>query len=144
LEDARAMKAMGQPLNTEVIDRGMVPERCEKLVVDTIKAAGQCRQAVRDYLANQNFSTYAKLKRAHNKLGREIAKTFDADDDDKQLAEEKVIARAVVEPRCFTAYEKWADIIAALESGEAVRFSDDPWPTETHRDDDKPEGGDAA
>ena len=28
LEDARAMKAMGEPLNTEVIDRGMLPNPC--------------------------------------------------------------------------------------------------------------------
>jgi hypothetical protein len=144
LEDARAMNAMGQPLNTNVMDRGMVSERCEKLVVDTIKAAGQCRQAVRDYLANQNVSAYAKLKQAHKKLGREIAKTFNADGDDRQLAEEKKIARAVVEPRCFTAFEKWADIIDKLEGSESVTLTDDPWPTETHRDDDKPEGGDAA
>jgi hypothetical protein len=67
------------------------------------------------------------------KAGREIDKTLDADGDDKQLATEKAIARAKVEPRCFTAYQKWADIIAALESGEAVTISGVTWPTETDR-----------
>jgi hypothetical protein len=115
------------------MDRGKLPERCEKLIVDTIKAAGRCRQAVRDYLANQNASTYAKLKWAHGKLGREIAKVLDSADDDEQLATEKAIARTAVEPRCFTAYRKWADIIATLESGDEVRFSGVAWPTETDR-----------
>jgi hypothetical protein len=58
---------------------------------------------------------------------------LDSADDDEQLAIEKAIARARVEPRCFTAYQKWADIIDALESGEDVRLTDDAWPTETDR-----------
>jgi hypothetical protein len=133
LEDARSMKAMDLPLDIPVIERGMLPEQSEKMRIDTMKAAGRCRQTVRDYLANQNEKTYTKLKRTHKRLGREIAKTLDADSDDRQLADEKEIARAFIKPHCFTAYQKWADIIASLESGNAVRLSDDAWPTETDR-----------
>jgi hypothetical protein len=52
-------------------------------------------------------------------LGCEIDKVLDADGDDKHLATEKAIARARVEPRCFTAFEKWPNIIATLDSGDA-------------------------
>jgi hypothetical protein len=134
LEDARAMKAMGKPLNTPVIDRGMLPARCDKLIIDTIKAAGRCREAVYAFIEDQSEKNYSKLKRAHEKLGREIAKVLDSADDDEQLAIEKAIARARVEPRCFTAYQKWADIIAMLESGDPVQVTAaDVWPTETDR-----------
>jgi hypothetical protein len=79
----------------------------------------------------KNFS---KLKRMHEKLGREIAKVLDSTDDDKQLAEEKAIARAAAEPLCFAAYQKWVDIIASLESGDPVRLSGaKAWPIETDR-----------
>jgi hypothetical protein len=65
---------------------------------------------------------------------RQIAKVLDSTDDDKRLAEEKAIARAFAEPRCFTAYQKWADIIATLESGDAVPVTAaDVWPTQTDR-----------
>jgi hypothetical protein len=134
LEDARFMEEMGLPLNTEVIDQGKLPERCEKLIIDTIKAAGRCRKAVYAFLEDQSERTFAKLQRAHKKLGREIAKVLDSTDDDEQLAEEKAIAHASIEPRCFTAYQKWADIIAKLESGDSVQVTvADVWPTETDR-----------
>jgi hypothetical protein len=128
------MKERGLTLNTEVIDRGKLPERCKKLITDTIKAAGRCRKAVYAFVEDQNERTCSKLKRVHKKLGREIAKVLDSTDDDKQLAEERAIARAFVAPRCFTAYQKWADIIATLESSDAVPVTAaDVWPTETDR-----------
>jgi hypothetical protein len=71
LEDARAMKAMGLPLATEVQHRE-VPERCDKLIEEVLAAAVACRDAAYRYLKKQNASRYSALKRAHKKLGREI------------------------------------------------------------------------
>jgi hypothetical protein len=100
----------------------------------TIKAARRCRKAVYAFFEDQDERTFSKLKRAHKKLGREIVKVLDSTDDDKQLAEEKAIARAFVAPRCFTAYQKWTDIIATLESGDPVQVTAaDAWPTERDR-----------
>ena len=39
LEDARAMREMGLPVITEVKHGGQLPERCERLIKDVLKAA---------------------------------------------------------------------------------------------------------
>jgi ABC-type enterochelin transport system substrate-binding protein len=60
LDDARAMQAMCRSLTTKVIDPGMLP-RCDKLIIDTIKAAGRFRESVFAFLEDQNEKTYSKL-----------------------------------------------------------------------------------
>jgi hypothetical protein len=138
LEDARALKAAGWPLNMEVNHREL-PKHCDKLIESVMKAAIACRDAVYAYLTNQNASTYSKLKRTHEKLGRELAKipapVWIEDADGYQLTNpDDAFVAAVVGPRCFTAFARWAAVIAELENGNEVtlRFAsaDDVWPTE--------------
>lgn len=139
LEDAHAMRAMGAPLNSEVIDRGELPPRSEKLIVDIIKAARRCRSAVYQYLDDQeNPSKYLKLKRRLRRLRREIARlpppnwVDEADGSRRLLNPEDAAVTALVGPRCFKAFQLWTDIIQTLERGEPVALKgEDAWPVET-------------
>jgi hypothetical protein len=138
LENARALKAAGWPLNMEVEPREL-PKRCDALIKSSLNAASRCRSAAYAYLANQNAGTYSKLKRTHKKLGREIEKIpaphWIEDADSYQLTNpDDAFVAAVVGLRCFTAFARWAAVIAELENGHEVtlRFAsaDDVWPTE--------------
>jgi hypothetical protein len=138
LHDARAMKAMGLPLTTPVEEGGDLPEQQCKLIKSVLRAADACRSAVFAYIANPNASTYAALKRKHAKLGREIAKipepNWNEEPDGPRFTNPAdAVVHGIVGPRCYTAFEQWAEIIATLDSGGEFVGELTPWPTETDK-----------
>lgn len=129
-EQARALKALGVPFNTAVETRKL-PKECGKLIRTILKAADKCRSAAYEYCIDQSANNYAKLKRAHIRLGVEIAKIKPPKwiDDERLINSEYAVVEALVAPRCFTAYNQWAEIIANLDAGNEVAGVK-IWPTE--------------
>jgi hypothetical protein len=72
LDNARAMREMGLPLNTEVVERGRLPKRQEKMIRRVLSAADVCRAPVHRYIKRQSVHNFAALRRAHRRLGAEI------------------------------------------------------------------------
>jgi hypothetical protein len=142
LEHARALKSIGVPLTTEVEHREL-PKRCDKLIRDVLTAASACRNAARRYVKKQSVGNYEALKKGHKKLGREIAKItppnwIEEPNGCRLTNPEDAVVCGIVGPRCFTAFLKWADIIAELEDGNPVQLTlpDDVWPQDAKSDHD--------
>jgi hypothetical protein len=72
IQDAKALRAMGAPLNTPVVDGGELPA----VLRDGFKAAEKFRTRIEAYAANQNASTLAAMEKA---FGRFMAKTVSDD-----------------------------------------------------------------
>ncbi len=125
IRDARAMRAAGWPLNTEVIEGGPLPKPCEDGMKAGFKAAIKFRDRVYDLVKNQNASTMAAARRAFNRFMK-------ATEPPTGDAFEEQITAAILRSEFQEIREQWAPIFERLNAGEEVTLDlSRLWPFES-------------
>jgi hypothetical protein len=125
IKDAREMRAIGLPLNCEVIDGGELPKPCADAMEAAFKAAIKFRTRIYAYVDNQNASTAGALVRAYCRF----MKASKPPKDDETFPTN--ITAAMLTSEFAEIREQWSSIIGAmgvtsplfdaLEAGEDVR-----------------------
>ena len=113
IKHAREMKALGWPLNCEVIEAGPLPASIEKAFEDGFKAAIKFRDRIVAHVENQNVSTFVAMERAFNRF---IKMTTPPDGDD---SEARIIA-ALFKSEFREIRDQWIPIFDDLNEGEGV------------------------
>jgi hypothetical protein len=124
LDDAKALRAMGVPLNTQVEDGDLSP-KAERKIADVFKATRAFGNAVLPWAQRQTAHRYAAVCRTWEKLELALAR---AEPDNEES--ESVTVALLTEP-CRLVCAQWEGIFTALEDGEAVKITTGesaPWP----------------
>lgn len=117
IRDAKALREMGIPMNTPVVDGGDLPAAAGKAVNDGFKAAIAFRKRVAAYEANQNASTGVALRRAFDRF---MAKTVSDDP----------IGAALLESEFASVRAEWAEAFERVDGGEEIQIGPPMWPWE--------------
>ena len=115
--DARAMREMGIPLNTPVVDGGELPAPATKAMVDGFKAAVAFRKRIYAFVENQNASTQAAMWRAYRRF---MAKTISDDP----------IGAAILASEFDSTRAEWSDLFDRWRAGETRFDFSGMWPWE--------------
>jgi hypothetical protein len=136
LGDAKAMRAMGAPLNTPVEDRRFSP-RSEKKINTVYKATSVFGGAVMAWVENQeDGKRFAAVCRTWGKLHDVLARahwqpkwTEHPDGSGELVNAETVGVNVFIQP-CGIVCSQWDEILTALENGEQYRvvIGKFPWP----------------
>ena len=124
LDDAKALRAMGLPLDTRAEDQELSP-RAEKKIIAVFKATRAFGDAVRPWAQKQTAKHYGAVSRTWEKLERALARAEPEDEEP-----ESAVVALFIEP-CRLVCEQWYTIFTALaENGEPVRITGEgaPWP----------------
>lgn len=117
ITDARALRAMGAPLDTPVVDGGELPAAAAKAMDDGFKAAIKFRTRIYSFVENQNASTFAAMERA---FGR-FMKATEAPAGDP-------LAAAILENEFSSIRAEWSDAFDRLDAGETIADVRGMWP----------------
>jgi hypothetical protein len=126
LGDAKAMRAMGAPLNTPMEDRRFSP-RSEKKIYTVYKATSAFGDAVMAWVENQeDGKRFAAVCRTWDKLNDALTKahsqpkwTEHPDGSGELVYVEAVAVNVFIQP-CGIVCSQWDEILTALENGEPV------------------------
>jgi hypothetical protein len=158
LEDAKALREMGMPLNLPVEWREFSPQSKKK--IDAVaKLAAAFGKAVLKWVLNQNEKTAAAVWRSWGKLDKAVTETYtepewveQSDDGSREMVNTEAVAVASFVAPFAVIRSQWEEILAALEDGEPVdlKMDEGPWPLGpfpgrvTLHGGGSPEGGNAA
>jgi hypothetical protein len=124
LDDAKALRAMGLPLSTQVVDREF-PPRATKKITAVLKATRAFGNAVQPWAQKQTSKRYAAAIRTWEKLERALARAAEREDEEAES-----LVAGFTEP-CRLVCEQWDSIFTALENGKQVHIAGPegaPWP----------------
>jgi hypothetical protein len=124
LNDAKALRAMGVPLNTPVEDREL-SRSAEKKIAAVFKATRAFGNAILPWAQKQTGQRYAAVRRTRRQLKRALARV-----EPKNEEPESIAVALLTEP-CRLVCAQWDDISTALEDGKPVKITTGegaPWP----------------
>src|SRR5262245_31638492 len=114
LENAKAMRAMGMPLDTKVIEKKLSAAANKKLLA-VYKATAALGNAVARWALKQTRRNYSAVCRALDDLYlalRRVDKWIDASNDPEAIA-----VAGFIHPHILV-HDQWTDILNDLEDGE--------------------------
>ena len=124
LNDAKALRAMGVPLNTPVEDREL-SRSAEKKIAAVFKATRAFGNAILPWAQKQTGQRYAAVRRTRRQPKRALARV-----EPKNEEPESIAVALLTEP-CRLVCAQWDDISTALEDGKPVKITTGegaPWP----------------
>jgi hypothetical protein len=135
LDNAKAMRAMGMPLNTPVKERKLSPRAAKK--IDTVMlATKKFGEAVERWAFKQNQKNYGAVCRTWEKLAIALDRAgseprwIERPDGSSKLANaEDVAVNVFIQPADIVC-SQWDEILTALENGEEHKIvvGKAPWP----------------
>jgi hypothetical protein len=123
LYDAKALRAMGVPLNTPLED-GELSRSAERKIAAVFKATRAFGNAVPQWAQKQTAQRLSVVRRIRKELKRALERAEPEDEEPESVA-----VALFIEP-CRLVCEQWDAIFTALESGEPVKIQGEgaPWP----------------
>jgi hypothetical protein len=126
IEDARALRTMGLPLDTPIEDHHcQFSWEAEKTMVEAFQAGSAFFKRVEDHARSQNASTYAAAKRAFVKMAGLVEKSQvqevwgDTPDGGKALQNvESVVVAAVIRTKILPVVSEWRSVFGAVDAGQ--------------------------
>jgi hypothetical protein len=135
LDNAKAMRAMGAPLNTPVKERKL-SARSAKKIDAAARAINAFGDAVLSLVLKQDEKLYTRVWRAWDKLDKALARSESEpkwikqpNGDSKLLNPEAMIVHAFTEPMRIIC-NQWGEILDHLENGQELKitYGQGPWP----------------
>jgi hypothetical protein len=120
LKDAKALKRMGAPLNTPVVEREMSREG-GKRYGDVWGALLKFCKTMLAYEARANNANYQKLRKAFMQI-RRTAGRLERDIPSVEDGGEKFVHEMFLNEKVFPFIEGWDEIFEALDRGEPVQI----------------------
>jgi hypothetical protein len=141
IRDARALREIGAPLNTPVIEKTFSPQM-EKRINDVAKAMASFRKRIDSFFDNINASGFNAMRRAHDKLaylirkGTVLPEWKDGDDDTREMVNHEQVAAALYIEKFTVCIAGWQEIFDAADeasnAGEPLSITDEQvkalWP----------------
>ena len=123
LDDAKALRAMGIPLNTPVEDCEL-SRSADRRIAAVFKSTRAFGNAVLPWAQKQTAQRLSIIRRTRKKLKRALERAVPEDEEPELVA-----VALIIEP-CRLVCEQWDAIFTALENGEPVRIQGEgaPWP----------------
>ena len=128
LDNAKAMRAMGVPLNTPVEERKLSP-RAAKKVDAVMLATKKFDKAVERRAFKQNQKNYEAVRQAWEKLAIALDRAGYEKDSSELANAEDMAVNVFIRPSDIVC-SQWDEILTALENGEELKIvaGEAPWP----------------
>jgi hypothetical protein len=133
IQDAKAFKRMGVPLNTPVTETRTFSHAYSKQWFSLGKAHDDFCGALADYIEAQSVPVWRKLCKSLNGIAREV-KRAEVRLGKFEDSIEQALMVAFLQQRAIPFFEYWAQALEAVDDGATLEITPADWPIWTDED----------
>ena len=133
IQDAKALKRMGAPLNTPVVKRFVFSEAYSRQWFGLMKAHNDFCGALPDYIEVQSVPTWKRVRKSLNGIAREVKRADIRIGKFEDQNEQMILGQFLVQ-RAVPFIEYWVDALDAVEDGATLTITPADWPKWTEED----------